>query len=221
MNATSPKSSLAKLGLYPRQKSLKVMVLGQSGIGKTAMVVRFTTKRYIGDYDPTLEKVYAHHTVIDNEMMYFDILDTAGQPHVWSVFRDVCRFWRVHSKNPTKLRRTASEKEQASPDTSRLYSTAISPSTLIPQSIRPTGTINRRWTEVEEEEEAEKVESQASSPNDIGPFRGRASTDGHLQQRPWRWRYPPPNSTSTEQVFSTTRAERRMSISMRGNKASY
>lgn len=35
MNATSPKSSLAKLGLYPRQKSLKVMVLGQSGVGKS------------------------------------------------------------------------------------------------------------------------------------------------------------------------------------------
>lgn len=35
MNATSPKSSLAKLGLYPRQKTLKVMVLGQSGVGKS------------------------------------------------------------------------------------------------------------------------------------------------------------------------------------------
>lgn len=46
------------------------------------MVVRFITKRYIGEYDPTLEKVYTFHTVIDNEMVYFDILDTAGQPHV-------------------------------------------------------------------------------------------------------------------------------------------
>jgi GTP-binding protein EngB required for normal cell division len=35
MNATSPKSSLAKLGLYPRQKTLKVMVVGQSGVGKS------------------------------------------------------------------------------------------------------------------------------------------------------------------------------------------
>lgn len=46
------------------------------------MVVRFITRRYIGDYDPTLEKIYAFHTVIDNEMVYFDILDTAGQPNV-------------------------------------------------------------------------------------------------------------------------------------------
>jgi hypothetical protein len=46
------------------------------------MVVRFITKRYIGEYDPTLEKLYTFHTVIDNETVYFDILDTAGQPHV-------------------------------------------------------------------------------------------------------------------------------------------
>lgn len=47
-----------------------------------AMVVRFITRRYIGEYDPTLEKIYTFHTVIDNEMVYFDILDTAGQPNV-------------------------------------------------------------------------------------------------------------------------------------------
>lgn len=36
MNATSPKSSLVKLGLHTgKQKTLKVMVLGQSGVGKT------------------------------------------------------------------------------------------------------------------------------------------------------------------------------------------
>lgn len=46
------------------------------------MVVRFITRRYIGDYDPTLEKIYTFHTVIDNEMICFDILDTAGQPDV-------------------------------------------------------------------------------------------------------------------------------------------
>ena len=47
-----------------------------------AMVVRFITRRYIGEYDPTLEKVYTFHTVMDNEMVYFDILDSAGQTNV-------------------------------------------------------------------------------------------------------------------------------------------
>lgn len=33
--ATSPKSSLAKLVLYSKPKPFKVMVLGQSGVGKS------------------------------------------------------------------------------------------------------------------------------------------------------------------------------------------
>lgn len=58
------------------------------------MVVRFITKRYIGEYDPTLEKVYTYHATIDNEMVYFDILDTAGQPHV-SLDVMKCEMWRT------------------------------------------------------------------------------------------------------------------------------
>ncbi|ALC38817.1 CG5160 [Drosophila busckii] len=80
MNATSPKSSLVKLGLTTnKQKTLKVMVLGQSGVGKTAMVVRFITRRFIGEYDPNLEKIYTCQTTLDNESVQFDILDATGQ----------------------------------------------------------------------------------------------------------------------------------------------
>ncbi|XP_065357152.1 uncharacterized protein LOC135951427 [Calliphora vicina] len=81
MNTTSPKSSLAKLGIHTKQKSLKVMVLGQSGVGKTAMVVRFITRRYIGEYDPNLEKIYTFNTSLDNDYVHFDILDATGQPN--------------------------------------------------------------------------------------------------------------------------------------------
>nr|XP_026491521.1 ras-related and estrogen-regulated growth inhibitor [Vanessa tameamea]XP_026491522.1 ras-related and estrogen-regulated growth inhibitor [Vanessa tameamea] len=77
----SPKSSLAKLVVYPKPKPFKVMVLGQSGVGKSALVVRFITRRFIGEYDPDLEKTYTYQTVIDNETVYFEILDSAGDPH--------------------------------------------------------------------------------------------------------------------------------------------
>lgn len=46
------------------------------------MVVRFITRRFIGEYDPNLEKIYSFQTVIDNEMVYFEILDSAGESHV-------------------------------------------------------------------------------------------------------------------------------------------
>lgn len=46
------------------------------------MVVRFITKRFIGEYDPNLEKVYTFHTVVDTGLVQFEILDAAGQPNV-------------------------------------------------------------------------------------------------------------------------------------------
>lgn len=46
------------------------------------MVVRFITRRFIGDYDPNLEKVYTFNTVVDNDVVSFEILDAAGQMNV-------------------------------------------------------------------------------------------------------------------------------------------
>ncbi|XP_071452655.1 ras-related and estrogen-regulated growth inhibitor [Hetaerina americana] len=74
-------SPFGRINLGVRQKPLKVMVLGQAGVGKSALVVRFITRRYIGEYDPNLEKVYAFHTILSGEAVTFEILDTAGQPN--------------------------------------------------------------------------------------------------------------------------------------------
>lgn len=46
------------------------------------MVVRFITRRFIGEYDPNLEKIYTYSTVIDNEIVLFEILDAAGKLNV-------------------------------------------------------------------------------------------------------------------------------------------
>ncbi|XP_055682708.1 ras-related and estrogen-regulated growth inhibitor isoform X1 [Lutzomyia longipalpis] len=79
MMSTSPKSSLAKLGLHSnKSKTFKVLIIGHSGVGKTAMVVRFITKRFIGSYDSSDEKIYSYTTVIDNEIVAFDIADRPG-----------------------------------------------------------------------------------------------------------------------------------------------
>lgn len=47
-----------------------------------ALIVRFITKRFIGEYDPTLEKLYTFHTIIGNDLVNFEIYDTAGQTQV-------------------------------------------------------------------------------------------------------------------------------------------
>ncbi|XP_076068755.1 ras-related and estrogen-regulated growth inhibitor [Oratosquilla oratoria] len=78
---TSPKASklgLSKIGLG-KPKPIRVMVLGQSGVGKSALVVRFITRRYIGEYDPTLERIYPCTVVVRGNLVSFEILDSAGQ----------------------------------------------------------------------------------------------------------------------------------------------
>lgn len=57
----------------------KICILGSTSVGKSALVVRFITKRFIWEYDPTLECTYKHHTTIDDEPVSLEILDTAGQ----------------------------------------------------------------------------------------------------------------------------------------------
>lgn len=47
------------------------------------MVVRFITRRFIGDYDSSTDKTYKHSQLIDNELMHFEIVDTPG--HVRNV----------------------------------------------------------------------------------------------------------------------------------------
>lgn len=139
-----------------------------------------------------------------------------------AVFRDVCRFWRVQNKCPSKLRRSFSDKEPTSPDAVPLL---YSPSALVPFAAKSS----RRCTEMELEEEDENgadanKDSISSSPSESTPFRERASTDGNLFQRPWRWRYGPSSSASSsglQTFYPPAKAERRMSISMRGSNASY
>lgn len=43
-----------------------------------ALLVRFVTKKFIGDYDPNLEKMYTYQVSMESEMVNFEILDTAG-----------------------------------------------------------------------------------------------------------------------------------------------
>uniref|UniRef100_A0A8B9LKQ1 Ras-related and estrogen-regulated growth inhibitor n=1 Tax=Astyanax mexicanus TaxID=7994 RepID=A0A8B9LKQ1_ASTMX len=62
-----------------KSPEVKLAVFGRAGVGKSALVVRFLTKRFIWEYDPTLESTYRHQANIDDEMVSMEILDTAGQ----------------------------------------------------------------------------------------------------------------------------------------------
>jgi len=57
----------------------KITVLGQGGVGKTALTIRLCSNHFVEYYDPTIENSYRRQVVIDDQVAVLDILDTAGQ----------------------------------------------------------------------------------------------------------------------------------------------
>lgn len=57
----------------------KLVVVGDGGVGKSALTIQFFQKLFIEDYDPTIEDSYIQNTQIDGEWCILDVLDTAGQ----------------------------------------------------------------------------------------------------------------------------------------------
>eukprot|EP00094_Tigriopus_californicus_P009460 TCALIF_09123-PA protein Name:"Similar to RERG Ras-related and estrogen-regulated growth inhibitor (Bos taurus)" AED:0.06 eAED:0.06 QI:472/0.75/0.6/1/0.5/0.6/5/0/245 len=95
-------SSSGIRGIRRKKSSLsevKIAIIGAPGVGKSALAVRFLTKRYIGEYDhqselrtpnllkavafhkfenvsPFLETRYKHEILVDGEPVLFEICDT-------------------------------------------------------------------------------------------------------------------------------------------------
>lgn len=66
----TPSSSLEKIN---------AVVMGKDGVGKSAMTVRLLTKRFIGEYDSSLESIYRHYFKLEEKFIALDIMDTAGK----------------------------------------------------------------------------------------------------------------------------------------------
>ncbi|XP_066138436.1 ras-related and estrogen-regulated growth inhibitor-like protein isoform X2 [Euwallacea fornicatus] len=60
---------------------VKVAVIGAPGVGKTALSVRFLTRRYIGEYDHKSDTRYKHEVLIDNDPILYEILDTCPKDY--------------------------------------------------------------------------------------------------------------------------------------------
>ncbi|KAF9036470.1 hypothetical protein BDZ89DRAFT_1090816 [Hymenopellis radicata] len=63
----------------------RVAVLGDGGVGKTALAVQFTLNCFT--YDPTIEDAYRKQLIVDNRMCFVEVIDTAGQEE-YATLRD-------------------------------------------------------------------------------------------------------------------------------------
>uniref|UniRef100_A0A9J8B2Y5 small monomeric GTPase n=1 Tax=Cyprinus carpio carpio TaxID=630221 RepID=A0A9J8B2Y5_CYPCA len=59
---------------------IKVAVLGSEGVGKSALIVRFLTRRFIGEYASSSECIYRKHMSIDGRQLHLELYDPCSQP---------------------------------------------------------------------------------------------------------------------------------------------
>lgn len=67
--------------------NVKIVVLGDGGVGKTALTLRLSLNFFVETYDPTIEDSYRKQAIIDGQPYMLEILDTAGQEE-YTALRD-------------------------------------------------------------------------------------------------------------------------------------
>ncbi|KAK8007037.1 hypothetical protein PG989_001027 [Apiospora arundinis] len=73
----------------------RLVLLGEEGVGKTALVIQFYLHHFVPTYDPTIEDSYQKQVVVDGRACAVQVLDTAGQKD-YSVLRDQ---WIQHGQS--------------------------------------------------------------------------------------------------------------------------
>uniref|UniRef100_A0A8I6A437 small monomeric GTPase n=1 Tax=Rattus norvegicus TaxID=10116 RepID=A0A8I6A437_RAT len=68
-----------RAGSGPHSVPLEVnlAILGRRGAGKSALTVKFLTKRFISEYDPNLEDIYSSEETVDHQPVHLRVMDTA------------------------------------------------------------------------------------------------------------------------------------------------
>jgi len=52
--------------------SYKLVVVGDGGVGKSALTIQFFQKLFVEDYDPTIEDSYVQHREVDGQWCNLD-----------------------------------------------------------------------------------------------------------------------------------------------------
>ncbi|KAG8914456.1 Ras GTPase ras2 [Tulasnella sp. 417] len=65
----------------------RITVLGDGGVGKTALAVQYMLGCFVETYDPTIEDAYRKQAMVDDRMCFIEVIDTAGQEE-YATLRD-------------------------------------------------------------------------------------------------------------------------------------
>lgn len=71
---------------------VKLVVVGDGGVGKSAITIQFFQKLFVTDYDPTIEDSYLQHVEVDGQWCMLDGKNYF--PHIQPVFHKFpFQFW--------------------------------------------------------------------------------------------------------------------------------
>ncbi|KAH8588007.1 small GTPase superfamily [Bisporella sp. PMI_857] len=74
----------------------KITVLGDTAVGKTALIIQLISDCFIESYDPTIEDLYQRRILIGHEDYTLEILDTAGADTQF--YQDLHQKWISHGE---------------------------------------------------------------------------------------------------------------------------
>lgn len=70
----------------------KLIVVGDGGVGKSAITLQFMYEEFVEDYEPTKADSYRKKITLDGTECQVDILDTAGQVRLTLMFYSLFKF---------------------------------------------------------------------------------------------------------------------------------
>ncbi|KAI4216791.1 MAG: hypothetical protein LQ351_000740 [Letrouitia transgressa] len=150
-----------------RMTMYKLVVLGDGGVGKTALTIQLCLNHFVETYDPTIEDSYRKQVVIDGQSCMLEVLDTAGQEEYTALrdqwIRDGEGFVLVYSitsrasfsrikKFHSQIQRVKDSSSAGSPTTSYLTSPISPVSPIGPGGHAPVMLVGNKSDRVTERE---------------------------------------------------------------------
>jgi len=59
-------------------ETIRLVLMGSGGVGKSCVTLRFVQDTFVTTYDPTIEDSYRRQFQVDDQQLMLEILDTAG-----------------------------------------------------------------------------------------------------------------------------------------------